>query len=74
MQAYQQGPSEDPEMEAVRRLETVSSSAILRYISKLRRQFAKYAVSPEETRRLVDEGMGNNKLTDVLDQMRRERP
>lgn len=74
MRAYQRQAKQDRETEAVRRLETVSDTSILRYIGKLRDQFGKYVVSPEETRRVVDEAMGDKKLTDVLYEMRQERP
>jgi predicted DNA-binding antitoxin AbrB/MazE fold protein len=45
---------------------------IRRYIARMRARYGKYARSPEEVRRIVDESMGDKTLTEALYEMREE--
>ena len=48
-----------------------ASPHIMRYIKDLNRRFGKYAKSPEETRRIMDEALGSQNLSDIVLEMRR---
>lgn len=54
-------------------LQRIDESEWQRYVVKLAEKY-KYAGTAEEARRAVDKALGNRPLTDLLYEMRRERP
>ena len=67
------------EVEKIQALRTVTDPAILRSLAELHREFGRYAMSAEATQELVatemrENGWADRTLTDILLEMRRERP
>ncbi|MBI2909330.1 MAG: hypothetical protein HYX92_16925 [Chloroflexi bacterium] len=52
------------------RLQALNDPSISEYIAKTRSKYGKHVRPIEEVRRMVDEAMGDKKLTDVLYEMR----
>ncbi len=53
-------------------LKHLTTPAIRKYVEELYAEYGQSAVSPEETRRIVDRAMGETTLTEVLYEMRRD--
>ncbi len=58
--------------EILERLKNLDDSSVDEYIEKLKRDYGKYALPIREARQIIDEAMGDVKLTDVLFEMREE--
>ncbi|MBI4322539.1 MAG: hypothetical protein HY675_28950 [Chloroflexi bacterium] len=74
MKHYDQRTTEGGTSPLAGLLDSMRDPEMEQYVAKMRRQFAKYARSPEETRRIVDEAMRDVTLTEVLNEMRSSKP
>ncbi len=60
----------DKQAELILRLQSLSDLEIAKYIWNLQRKYEKYAISPEEGRRRIDETMGDATFDQFLRQDR----